>query len=82
MGQHPKIPGMVFVQVVCRQVLDDYGVTSNLSCLQVQMKQAALANEPDVPMAIFDNVSDSPNKLATAVIAIVGEGLRRWVKPV
>ena len=79
-GQHPQIAGVVFVQIVCGQALDGCGRASNLSRLQVQMKQAALANKPDVPMAVFDNVSDPPNKLAIAVIAVMSEGFRRRVK--
>ena len=77
-----KSPALSSYTVVCGQALDDCGRASNLSCLHVQMKQPALANEPDLPMAIFDNVSDPPNKLASAVIAIMCKGFRRRVKPV
>ena len=56
------------------------GRASNLSCLLVQMEQTALANKPDVPMAILDNVSDPPNKLAIAVFRIMSECSGRWIK--
>ena len=46
----------------------------------VQMEQAALANKPDVPMAILDDLSDPPNKLAIAVIAIMSKGSGCWIK--
>src|SRR5690349_11061942 len=44
------------------------------------MEQTALANKPDLPMAILDNVSESPNKLAIAVIEIVSKYSGRWIK--
>ena len=44
------------------------------------MEQTTLANKPDIPMAILDNVSDPPNKLAIAVIAIMSKGSGRWIK--
>ena len=44
------------------------------------MEETALANKPDIPMAIRDNVSDPPNKLAVAVISIMSECLCRWIK--
>ena len=53
---------------------------SNLSCLLVQMEQTALANKPDIPMTIRDNVSDPPNKLAIAVFQIMSECSGRWIK--
>ena len=46
------------------------------------MKQAAIANEPDVPPALLDDSSDPPNRLAVAVIAVMSKGLRLRVKPV
>ena len=39
------------------------------------MKQAALADKPDVPLAILDDTGDPPNKLAIAVIAVMSKGL-------
>jgi hypothetical protein len=44
------------------------------------MKQAALANEPDIPIVIRDNASNSPNKLSLAVIAVMSEGFRGRVE--
>ena len=46
------------------------------------MKQAALADKPDVPLAILDDTGEPPNKLAIAVGAVMNEGLGRRVKPV
>ena len=39
------------------------------------MKQAALANKPDVPLAILDDTGEPPNRLAIAVSAVMSEGL-------
>ena len=44
------------------------------------MEQTALANKPDIPMAIRDNLSDPPNKLAIAVISIMSKCSGRWIK--
>ena len=44
------------------------------------MEQTALANKPDIPMAIRDNVSDPPNKLAIAVFQIMSKCSGRWIK--
>ena len=44
------------------------------------MEQTALANKPDIPMAILDNLSDPPNKLAIAVISIMSKCSGRWIK--
>ena len=58
--QHPDIAGLVLVQIVCGQALDDCGGRVICPVCGVQMKQAPLANEPDVPTAILDDLSDLP----------------------
>ena len=44
------------------------------------MEQTALANKPDIPMAILDNLSDPPNKLAIAVFQVMSKCSGRWIK--
>jgi len=44
------------------------------------MEQTALADKPNIAMAIRDNLSDSSHKLAIAVIQIVSECSGRWIK--
>ena len=44
------------------------------------MEQTALANKPDIPMAILDDLSDPPDKLAIAVIPVMSEGSGRGIK--
>ena len=55
---------------------------SNVSCPWIQMKETALANEPDVATAVLDDVCDSPDELTVAVIAVMRERFRRRVEPV
>ena len=59
-GQHPQIAGFVFIQIICAEAIPGCGRASNLSCLLVQMEQAAVANKPDIPMAIRDNLMILP----------------------
>src|SRR5271165_4730145 len=44
------------------------------------MEQTTVANKPNFPLATLDHLSDPPNKLAIAVIAVMSEHLRRRVK--
>src|SRR5271157_551126 len=44
------------------------------------MEQAPLANKPDVPVAVLDNLTDPPDKLAVAVIYIMRKCFGRWIK--
>src|ERR1700730_1643295 len=57
-------------------------MTSNLSCRLVETEQTAVANKPDISVAILDNVIDSTDKPAIAVITIVSKHSGRWIKPV
>ena len=56
-GQHPQIAGFVFIHTLCAEAIPGCRRASNLSCLLVQMEQTALANKPDIPMAVRDNLS-------------------------
>ncbi len=44
------------------------------------MKQAAVADEPDIPMAIFDNLGDTANKLAVTIVCIASNCFGLWIK--
>ena len=44
-----------------RMSFDEFG-GRHLSWVQFQMKQAALADQPDVPMAIFDDTVEPSNR--------------------
>src|SRR6202035_836999 len=79
-GQHPEIADFVFIHTVRVEAIPGCRRASNLSCLLVQMEQTAFADKPDIPMAILDNLSDPPNKLAIAVIQIVSKCSGRWIK--
>ena len=61
-GQYPEISDIVLINVVRAQAIPGCEWASNLSCSWVQMKQAALANKPDIVMPIFDDVSDPADK--------------------
>src|SRR6185436_1249940 len=79
-GQHPQIAGFVRPHTLCAEAIHDFRRASNLSCLLVQMEQTALANKPDVPMTIRDNVSDPPDKLTIADFQIMSKCSGRWIK--
>jgi hypothetical protein len=44
------------------------------------MEQTAVANKPDISVAILDNVIDSPDKPAIAVITVMGKHSGRRIK--
>src|SRR5208283_4743517 len=82
MSEHPQIARFVFIHAVCAETIPGCGRASNLSCRLVQMEQTAVANKPDIPAAILDNLSDPPNKLAIAVISITSKSSGSWIEPV
>ncbi len=81
-GEQPEIVVAVFVHVIHGQTGDDRNRTRDLPRLDVHVKQAAVANEPDLPALVFDDAPDPPHELTRAVIQVVRECLGRRVEPV
>jgi hypothetical protein len=44
------------------------------------VKQTALAHKPDISMAILDNLSDPPNKVAIAIISMMSKCSGGWIE--
>src|SRR5215469_2550761 len=61
-GKHPQIPGIVFIDIICGKTLHGCVGTSNLPGCWVQMIEATVADKPDLPLAVRDNVSDLSNE--------------------
>src|SRR5215469_1309760 len=61
-GQHPQVSRIVFINIICGKTLRGCFGTSNLSGRWVQMIETALADKPDLPATVRDNVSDLSNE--------------------
>src|SRR4030095_4859532 len=58
------------------------GTAGHPSFLLVQLEQPALAREPDVPVAVLDDLGDPPDEPPLAVVPVMSERSSPGIEPV
>ena len=71
--QQPQIAGCVFVHAVCALGVAGGRTARDSSVLLVHVEQTALAGEPDVPVAVLDDLGDPPDEPPVAVVPVMSE---------
>ena len=71
--QQPQIAGCVFVHAVCAEGVAGGRTARDSSVLLVHVEQTALACEPDIPVAVLDDLGDPPDEPPLAVVPVMSE---------